>query len=84
MAGQQLSDDLLKFLNKHFLGDPKQAFGDILEFQLQKAVDEAGGGGGGGAPIVTTDPVAPALNEQWILRVPEVAPTFATASSTAF
>lgn len=31
----------------------------------------AGGGGGGGQiPVVEVDPLAPALNEQWILRVP--------------
>lgn len=39
-----------------------------------QAITIGGGGGGGGTqiPVVLVDPVAPALNEQWILRTPEV------------
>ena len=35
---------------------------------------------GGGIPVLLVDPSSPTLNQQWVLRVVEVNPTFATAT----
>lgn len=59
------------------LVDAREPLGNVLQEELDAAT---AGGGGGGAPVLTADPGVPALNEQWILRIPEAAPTSITGT----